>query len=212
MPNTSRLFGSTYMITFTNKCPQRTSNHNQVIYITKHHIKALDQPTQRCDGKTPSINTSACIADFIEKQIGCNTMIQGSQYSTGDRCTAKSDLLALANMAEVFQNADGNDIHDTTGCMFSCEKDHYGITAEPVECRMILWGTPEFHLMFKIMERSYREEEEYIIYDKGSFIADVGGYMGLLLGCSLMSLYTEMEVFLKKIFCRPQSLNGINLC
>ena len=102
LPNTSRLFGSTYMITFTNKCPQRTSNHNQVIYITKHHIKALDQPTQRCDGKTPSINTSACIADFIEKQIGCNTMIQGSQYSTGDRCSAKSDLLALANMTEVF--------------------------------------------------------------------------------------------------------------
>ena len=48
-------------------------------------------------------------------------------------------------------------------------------------------------------DRSYEEREEYLIYDEWSFIADVGGYMGLLLGYSLLSLCNDIEVFLKKI-------------
>ena len=59
----------------------------------------------------------------------------------------------------------------------------------------------KYKLTFKILDRSYKEEEQYMIYDLGNFIADVGGYMGLLLGCSLMSLYSEVEAFLTRLFC-----------
>ncbi len=31
--------------------------------------------------------------------------------------------------------------------------------------------------------------EEYVIYDGGSFIADVGGFLGLLLGHSILSMF-----------------------
>ena len=34
---------------------------------------------------------------------------------------------------------------------------------------------------------------QYVIYDYSSFIADVGGYLGLLLGQSLYSFYLMME-------------------
>ena len=116
-------------------------------------------------------------------------------------------------MTRVFEEADGNTILDVTGCLSSCEKDHFTIDEEPLKCYATFGATDDkYKLTFKILDRSYKEEEQYLIYDTGSFIADVGGYMGLLLGCSLMSLYSEMEVFLKKLFCRPQSLNGINLC
>ena len=43
------------------------------------------------------------------------------------------------------------------------------------------------------MSGSYDEKKQYYIYDVSSFIADVGGYMGLLLGCSVFGLYIEME-------------------
>ena len=52
------------------------------------------------------------------------------------------------------------------------------------------------------MEKSYREEEQYVIYDTDSFFADVGGYMGLLLGSSLFSLYNEIEALMKRLLCR----------
>ena len=50
-----------------------------------------------------------------------------------------------------------------------------------------------------ITERSYEEREQYIIYDTSSFIADVGGYMGLMLGVSIMSIYNNAETLLKKL-------------
>ncbi len=41
-------------------------------------------------------------------------------------------------------------------------------------------------------------KEEYIIYDFDSFIADVGGFLGLLLGHSLLSIYQSMHEWNKK--------------
>ena len=42
-------------------------------------------------------------------------------------------------------------------------------------------------LEFYFMDGSFEVKEEYYIYD--SFLADCGGYMGLLLGYSWLSLY-----------------------
>ena len=64
-------------------------------------------------------------------------------------------------------------------------------------------GQQELRLEVVITERSYEEREQYVIYDTYSFIADVGGYMGLLLGCSLMSLYNDVEAILKGLFVKP---------
>ena len=60
-------------------------------------------------------------------------------------------------------------------------------------------------------EATVAEEIAYSLYDTESFIADVGGYMGLLLGCSLLSLYKEVEGFLKKLFCKPQGGKKISI-
>ena len=62
---------------------------------------------------------------------------------------------------------------------------------------------PELRLEVVITQRSYEEREQYVIYDTNSFIADVGGYMGLLLGCSLMSLYNDIEALFKKLLVKP---------
>ena len=53
-----------------------------------------------------------------------------------------------------------------------------------------------------ITERSYEEREQYIIYDTSSFIADIGGYMGLMLGVSLMSIYENAETLFRKMLKR----------
>ena len=60
------------------------------------------------------------------------------------------------------------------------------------------------NLKFKILDLTYEKREQYVIYDISSFIADVGGYMGLLLGYSLSSLYADMESVLQKFLCRSK--------
>ena len=166
--------------------------------VKKIHMKALDQPSKPCDSETRRINTSACIANFIVKQIGCNPNIQGSQLSKAPPCTTKSQLLEFEHYMKMFVEFHDNDVYSMTGCLSSCEKYQFSLHGDPVKCRWDGYG--EFYLDLFITDRSYEEKEQYIIYDTGSFIADVGGYMGLLLGFSLLSIYQEIEALLKRFF------------
>ena len=45
----------------------------------------------------------------------------------------------------------------------------------------------------------YDERKQYLIYDKTHFIADFGGYLGLLLGSSLLSVYDKVKRWLKSL-------------
>ena len=93
--------------------------------------------------------------------------------------------------------------------MSSCEKDKFDIdhtiksTSKKhkyISCKVIV--------SLQIDDKFFIEEEQYYVYDFNSFFADVGGYMGLLLGSSLLSIYDEIGQWLnwKKI----SSFFGIN--
>ena len=46
--------------------------------IAKSHMKALDQPSQPCKKDAEILDTSQCIAQFIEDKIGCRIKLQGN--------------------------------------------------------------------------------------------------------------------------------------
>ena len=180
-------------------------NHNDslcYIYemkITKSGLKAIDQPTQRCDSSARDPNTSECIATYIENQIGCSLKIHGSSGRAEMKpCTLESELQALKNMTRKLQEASANKIYNMTGCLASCERDEYGQIDSNLRiiknCHMNY-----LHLDFKITKGSYKEEEQYIIYDFNTFIGCVGGILGLcnllamgLLGCGILTLHNEL--------------------
>ncbi len=53
-------------------------------------------------------------------------------------------------------------------------------------------------LSFFFMTSKYKVVEEVFRYDEGNLIADFGGYMGLLLGASLLSIYDYILIGLKQ--------------
>ena len=167
-------------------------------------MKALDRPSRRCTSKINRPNTTQCIANFIQMELGCSPNILGSQYPDGITCKNKSQLDMLSNITKKLQNADENDVYDMTGCLSACEKDEYAMVVDPAEklVNNVRAANCEYHLKFQMTQPSFEEKEQYFIYDTVSFFADVGGYMGLLLGSSLMSLYSELEAILKKLLCR----------
>ena len=198
MPNHMNVFGSAHqVITLTARGCHRwqKKKFSTTVYITKTQIKALDQPTQRCNEESTNVNTSACIAKFIEKELGCNAMILGSQYSRTSLCTTKAQLLALANLSRIIARSDQNDIYDLTGCLSACNKDQYSIDADPAITETAYEDFGEvpcqLYLQFQILDSSHKVEEQYVLYEMDSFIADVGGYMGLLLGFSLLSIFED---------------------
>ena len=54
------------------------------------------------------------------------------------------------------------------------------------------------NLELQINELSNEEKKQYVVYDFNSFIAEVGGFMGLLLGYSILSLYDEVADLLRR--------------
>ena len=179
-----------------------------VIYITKTHVKALDKPNQHCDAENAKLNTSACIAGFIEQKVGCNAMTLGSQYSKAPPCSTKLQLQALANISKTLEQSDENDLYNMTGCLPSCERDRYSLSADPLKMDTAFSYLGEvncqLHLECRILDSSYKVEEQFRLYELDSFIADVGGFMGLLLGISLLSIYKAVEHCIKKLirsFC-----------
>ena len=99
-----------------------------------------------------------------------------------------------------------------TGCLSACEKDRFEIRmsqiTETVSNKTSEYGEVELWLYISMRETSYVQEEQYFIYDINSFIADVGGYMGLLLGSSILSLYYEVESLMVTLFKKCKCLAG----
>ena len=110
---------------------------------------------------------------------------------------------------------DENGIHSFTGCLASCNKDEF--QAELSEMQVEEedtwggWGVTDkrsLKVFVHFLNGRYEEKEQYIIYDSNSMIADIGGYMGLLLGYSLLSIYEITEQMWMKMMsmgkCAPK--------
>ena len=188
IPNFVEIYGSQYI-----DIEVHTSYkfYTRKIYVRKTHLKALDQPSERCSSDTMTLNTSACIAKFIEKELGCTTQIHGSIMGQKMTCTNATQLLTWKQISRVLQEANANKIYKMTGCLAACERDEYK-QIDGTLTKVFKKGNNDIKLDFRILSNSYQEMEQYFLYDTDSFIADVGGFMGLLLGFSALSLYNEL--------------------
>ena len=169
--------------------------------IKKVNTKYLDKPQEPCSDGVPSPNTTACIAKFIEDKMGCSVNIQGISSTERPPCLSAEKFVEFTSLSRQFQYADASVIYNITGCLSSCEKDKFKVTM--TDKTEVAWdykwskeGLSYLTLYINMHESSYIEEEEYFIYDFDTFIADVGGYMGLLLGSSIISLLDEIESIL----------------
>ena len=118
-------------------------------------------------------------------------------------CNSTPEYSAWKNISMVLEQAESNPIYKMTGCLASCQRNEYTLTGSDFTKKKFLWnvGKTKLELPFKIMGSSYKEEEQYVIYDFNSFIGDVGGFLGLLLGYSALSIYDELDSLLRRFKC-----------
>ena len=83
-----------------------------------------------------------------------------------------------------------------TGCLSACEKYKIDLTNDDVSGDV---NTTDTLVSFTINDGYYVEEEQYVIYDFNSLVADTGGFMGLILGTSFLSMYDELILLLKRM-------------
>ena len=207
IPNWVRVYGSHDFV----MKPSAYKNYELKLIISKTHLKALDQTSERCVEDTNNQNVSACIAKFIDMQIGCSSKMLGSDSAEKATCDNVTQLQSLSEYSYQFQEADANTIYKISGCLSSCEKDEYHIEST---YKSSTKSPQDTRIEFRIMDSSYQELEQYLLYDSDSFIADVGGFMGLLLGFSVLSIYNEIvdllmrNLKLGQIFCIKKKIHN----
>ena len=64
-----------------------------------------------------------------------------------------------------------------------------------------LTGVPSYtmELEWQYIDTDFVVLNEYLTYDSNDFIADVGGYLGLLLGYSIFSIYESLRNCTQKL-------------
>ena len=96
--------------------------------------------------------------------------------------------IAITLIITSIDTMDEREIFELTGCTPGCEKSEFDLTT--------MQETPKADQKLSIyltyLHGEYDLTEEYYIYDHISFIADIGGYLGLLLGYSLLSMYHNL--------------------
>ena len=200
VPNTVNIFGSKIIY-----IPYIFEDISHTIGLQKSRIKALSQPSEPCNEiKERSSDTGSCIANFIQDKIKCSIKIHGAGLNKHPSCNKRSQIQDLLGTLELLKYADAKTIENLTGCLASCDKYEYKILfnrktnfAANYYCA---GGNSTCHmsLMLQINEMSYEEKKQYVVYDINSFIADVGGFMGLLLGFSILGLYDELANLLRR--------------
>ena len=189
VPNAVMAFGSDYKM-FTIRT-STTRTYIKHLKVSRTHWKHLDNPNARCTNE--ATNTTTCIAKYIALRIGCDAKVQGISLQEFTPCMNITQWEAFTEISNQLEQADATKVYQMTGCYCSCEKDKYEVSLENWSDFMSRRKKySEVLFTFTIYERSYIEEEQYIIYDEISFLADIGGFLGLILGSSMLNIYDEV--------------------
>ena len=159
--------------------------------VKRSEKRALDKPTQRCDNSDSERSISKCAGKILEEIFPCSPRFLMNNHKQ-ETCTNLSEMneTKLQHIVHLMNSLEEYEIFQLTGCMPSCSRSKFELDIDteslipdvPVDIELAI-------LSFVFEKGEYRLIEEHYLYGIWNFIPDVGGYLGLLLGYSLLSLY-----------------------
>ena len=188
VPNHVGIYGSTYKTFYI----QENFNLQASFDIKESQIKALDKPSQRCDASDEDLSVSKCVGRFIERNLNCSMrFLMSNSMQKTCKLNENLDMEYFEHIETLITHKinrqEEREMFEMTGCMPGCSKRKFELSMSKFQVPINTHREVEMRL--KIPHGEYRLAEEYYLYDMDSFIPDVGGYLGLLLGYSLLSMY-----------------------
>ena len=153
-------------------------------YVKRNKVIDLDKskPGHRCDHDGDEVLVGRCIVRYTESVNNCTTYgLMANKTKKICNKDAKIELYSTWLEEEIF---------NLTGCLQKCERDIISLKTAPDSYKWPAKPNQQYvTIRLQYEDGSYKLTEEYEDYDMSSFIADVGGYLGLLLGHSVLSIY-----------------------
>ena len=117
-------------------------------------------------------------------------------FVTGENCTTKDQLNNYMDHWKGIFTMDERKFHQLTGCKVPCSRWEYSskqIFHQEYQPHNI--SDPLMTLNVFYANDNYEVKEQYYTYDWNSLVSDLGGYLGLLLGASMLTFYDALSSF-----------------
>ncbi len=136
-----------------------------------------------------------CIDRFMSDEMKCR-MPWRSEFDDLPSCNQKGTLMKFWNMSTELYEMSLKEINEKTGCSPPCNYRAYDVVTRADFCKHELAPGENADLRwmasFFYLGQSTPIERQVKSYTGSNFVADVGGYLGLLLGVSLYSGYAAL--------------------
>ena len=122
VPSSVKAFGSADKM-FRLKTTNAKRRYTKFLEIRRTHRKYLNSHFERCTEEFKHPNMTACIAEYVEGQIGCSANIQGIKSTDKPDCNSTEQLRKYSAISKKLQDADPTAIYRMTGCLSGRETD-----------------------------------------------------------------------------------------
>ncbi len=136
-----------------------------------------------------------CIERYIENIAGCSSPFQ-QFFSSKALCSRKDKFKLWTKLIRTLYESDENSIYNLTSCLPACDYNEFRVTKpNAMEIKKQGRAVQGTTLMLRITapRSQYTLKDQYYVYDGNSLIADIGGYLGLLLGHSIFSIVSILN-------------------
>ncbi|XP_059083151.1 uncharacterized protein LOC131880512 [Tigriopus californicus] len=159
---------------------------------------AMNADPVPCHDNKPYPLFHDCLDDYLERATGC-----ALPWRTGSNtglATCQSSIQFQKYWVEVQELIEVGEsvLYSKTGCYTKCQRHYYKATKHEASKVDDEHEEGEYHVH---MSLSYKEPEivvetENLAYDLNDLIGDIGGYLGLLLGASVLTIWDICSKFL----------------
>ena len=183
--NSLGIFGNAYSYT-------DTSSSNNVSVIVIHEIRKkvvsyLNDERTPCQSMPRREELNTCLQHHIENKIGCQLPWNNGSVDF-PRCTESGHYKTFLKIYDEIAKLTEQSIAERTGCLAACQRNEFTVN---IVNRAERPSKPGGHFTgyFFYASGRYVEKTYFYVYDWIHLLADLGGYMGLLLGYSLLTMY-----------------------
>ena len=171
-----------------------SGNTFSLITLEMTKVQKMKLPSYNCD-ETNSVRFVDCINEYYEEMLNCNLPWVNNNHKR--TCSTNNDYETFLNISRsIFTNNTRGQIEDR-GCFIQNCIQHYWRVKLARKLKGYYNQTVVHYLMPAKSKVSFKREIP--LYTFSSFFAEVGGYLGLLVGESIFSFYKSIKHFMTKI-------------
>ena len=121
-----------------------------------------------------------------------------NSFSSLRLCSTQADIIRTQDMLEWIKTSSMNNISKVSGCLLKCIETTYKLSV--VSQEKISWATNWISDLYIAAKTDTKDmANEYYSYDSGDLLGDLGGYLGLFLGGSFLSMFLSLPTLWKFI-------------